>query len=61
MVYATKEKYNAYMKVYYQKKLKEKVQCECGAIVNKLTIKSHNNSKKHKESIDFINNIIKKT
>ena len=60
MVYATKEKYNAYMKEYYHKKNKVKVQCECGAIVNKNTINSHINSKKHKESIDFINNIIKK-
>lgn len=49
MVYATKEKYNAYMKEYYKNKPKEIILCTCGTKVKKLSLKSHLKTKKHEE------------
>jgi hypothetical protein len=40
-------------KKYYDKIKKEKIQCECGSVVLKVTYKRHLESKKHKEKCGF--------
>lgn len=55
------EKFKNYHKEYYQnnkekilQKMKEKVKCECGCIVNKDNLKRHQRSKKHINLLNLI-------
>jgi len=41
-------------KKYYDKIKKEKIECECGSVVLKVTYKRHLESKKHKERCGYV-------
>ncbi len=61
--FKTSPKILDYQHDYYQKNKhlrQEKIRCSCGAFVQRVSINAHIKTKRHKDGVDFIENVINK-